>query len=86
MNTIQRHPAINEEGYYTGSELQWNVEDVEICVMNSHPELELSEGDYERILVATLQGNEHLMQKINEEICSTIEFMIENGQIQKQTQ
>lgn len=81
MSNKQRHPAINEEGYYTGAELKWNVEDVEICAMNGHPELELSERDYERILVATLQDNEHLMQKINEEICSTIEFMIENGQI-----
>ncbi len=70
---------INEEGYYTGAEVQWSVEDVEICAMTNHPELELSEEECERILVATFQDNEHLMQKINECIGETIEHMMETG-------
>tara|TARA_R110000751_G_scaffold6756_10_gene28572 strand:+ start:2530 stop:2877 length:348 start_codon:yes stop_codon:yes gene_type:complete len=73
---------INEDGYYTGAEVQWNVEDVEEFGLNNHPELELSEEDCERILVATFQDNEHLMQMINESIGSTIDHMLETGALE----
>ena len=57
---------INKEGYYTGSELRWNVEDVEIFAQAN--DMEFSQEDYKRILKATFEDNQMLMEAIQESI------------------
>jgi len=70
---------INEEGYYTGSEVQWNVEDVEIFAQAN--DMEFSQEDYKRILNATFEDNEYLMNIIQECIATTIDFMLDEGEL-----
>lgn len=70
---------INEEGYYTGSEVQWNVEDVEIFAQAN--DMEFSQEDYKRILNATFEDNEVLMETIQESIGLTIDFMLDQGEL-----
>ena len=65
---------INKEGYYIGSELQWNVEDVEIFAQAN--DMEFSQEDYERIHIATFEDNEMLMSAIQESIGITIESKV----------
>jgi len=72
---------INEEGYYTGSELQWNVEDVEIFAQAN--DMEFSQEDYKRILKATFEDNQMLMEVIQESIGLTIDFMLDEGELKK---
>ena len=72
---------INEEGYYTGSELQWNVEDVEIFAQAN--DMEFSQEDYKRILKATFEDNQMLMETIQESIGLTIDFMLDEGELKK---
>jgi len=72
---------INEEGYYTGSELQWNVEDVEIFAQAN--DMEFSQEDYKRILKATFEDNQMLMEVIQESIALTIDFMLDEGELKK---
>lgn len=73
---------INEDGYYTGAELQWGVVDVERCIEDDYPQVKISEEDYERILIATFQDNEQIMEMINNQIDSTIQHMIEAGELE----
>jgi len=70
---------INKEGYYTGSELQWSVEDIEIFVQAN--DMEFSQEDYKRILNATFEDNETLMETIQESIGLTIDFMLDQGEL-----
>jgi hypothetical protein len=70
---------INEEGYYTGGEVQWNVYDVEIFAQAN--DMKFSQEDYKRILNATFEDNEYLMNMIQECIATTIDFMLENGEL-----
>ena len=70
---------INREGYYTGPELQWNVEDVEIFAQAN--DMEFSQEDYKRILNATFEDNEYLMNMIQECIGTTIQFMLDEGEL-----
>jgi len=70
---------INEEGYYIGSEVRWNVEDVEIYAQAN--DMEFSQEDYKRILNATFEDNEYLMNRIQECIATTIDFMLEKGEL-----
>ena len=70
---------INKEGYYTGSELQWSVEDVEIFAQAN--DMEFSQEDYKRILNATFEDNEVLMETIQESIGLTIDFMLDEGEL-----
>tara|TARA_R110002020_G_scaffold384754_1_gene595724 strand:+ start:1364 stop:1603 length:240 start_codon:yes stop_codon:yes gene_type:complete len=70
---------INKEGYYTGSELQWSVEDVEIFAQAN--DMEFSQDDYKRILNATFEDNEILMEVIQESIGLTIDFMLDEGEL-----
>ena len=70
---------INKEGYYTGSEVQWNVEDVEIFAQAN--DMEFSQEDYKRILNATFEDNEVLMETIQESIGLTIDFMLDEGEL-----
>jgi len=72
---------INEEGYYTGSELQWNIEDVEIFAQAN--DMEFSQEDYKRILKATFEDNQMLMEVIQESIGLTIDFMLDEGELKK---
>jgi len=72
---------INKEGYYTGSELQWNVEDVEIYAQSNT--MEFSQDDYKRILKATFEDNEMLMGVIQESIGITIDYMLDEGELKK---
>jgi len=70
---------INKEGYYTGSELQWSVEDIELFVQAN--DMEFSQEDYKRILNATFEDNETLMETIQESIGLTIDFMLDQGEL-----
>lgn len=70
---------INKEGYYTGTELQWNVEDVEIFAQAN--DMEFSQEDYKRILIATFEDNEYLMNVIQECIGTTIDYMLDEGEL-----
>ena len=72
---------INEEGYYIGSEVQWNVEDVEIFAQAN--DMEFSQEDYKRILKATFEDNQMLMEVIQESIALTIDFMLDEGELKK---
>ena len=72
---------INEEGYYTGPELQWNIEDVEIFAQAN--DMEFSQEDYKRILKATFEDNHMLMEVIQESIALTIDFMLDEGELKK---
>ena len=72
---------INKEGYYTGSELQWNVEDVEIYAQAN--DMEFSQDDYKRILKATFEDNQMLMEIIQESIGLTIDYMLDEGELKK---
>jgi len=70
---------INEDGFYTGSELMWGMEDV-LTVLNEM-EMTASKQDVERILIASFENNFRLMEAINEAIGDTITYMIEEGQL-----
>jgi hypothetical protein len=72
---------INEEGYYTGPEVQWNVEDVEIFAQAN--DMEFSQDDYKRILKATFEDNQMLMEIIQESIGLTIDYMLDEGELKK---
>jgi hypothetical protein len=72
---------IDAEGYYTGPETKWNVEDVEIHAERAG--YTFSAEDHERILVASLQDNDRIMQAVNDAISDTIEFMLAEGEITK---
>jgi len=72
---------INKEGYYIGSEVQWNVEDVEIFAQAN--DMEFSQEDYKRILIATFEDNEMLMSAIQESIGITIDYMLDEGELKR---
>jgi len=72
---------INKEGYYTGPELRWNIEDVEIFAQAN--DMEFSQEDYKRILKATFEDNQMLMEVIQESIALTIDFMLDEGELKK---
>ena len=72
---------INKEGYYIGSEVQWNVEDVEIFAQAN--DMEFSQEDYKRILNATFEDNQMLMEVIQESIATTIDYMLDEGELKK---
>jgi len=70
---------IDEDGFYIGSELKWCMEDV-LRVLNEM-DMTASREDVKRILIASFQDNDAIMQKINEAIGDTITFMIDEGQL-----
>ena len=72
---------INKEGYYVGPELQWNVEDVEIFAQAN--DMEFSQEDYKRILKATFEDNEMVINAIQESIAITIDYMLDEGELKK---
>ena len=73
---------INEEGFYVGPEVQWNVDDVEAIAMNEF-ELELSQEDLKRVLIASFQDNEWLMERMHDCINDTIIYMISQGELKR---
>jgi hypothetical protein len=75
---------INDEGYYTGPEMQWNIEDVEVAC--ERVGLTLTESDYERILIASFEDNDWLMGQIQQAILSTIQYMVEEEELPKPTE
>ena len=79
MNIFKYNGLINDEGYYTGPELQWNVEDVEVACERIG--LTLTESDYERILVASFEDNDWVMERMQQAIQDTIRYMIDNGEL-----
>lgn len=62
---------------YRGSELVWSTDDV--SQIASEMGYKLSDEDMKRVLNATFEDNEYLMQLINEQIQDTITYMIESG-------
>lgn len=62
---------------YRGSELIWSTDDV--SQIASEMGYKLSDEDMNRVLNATFEDNEYLMQLINEQIQDTITHMIESG-------
>lgn len=64
---------INPEGFYTGPEVQWNVEDVE-CIAQRLG-YDLDEATLERVLIATFEDNDALMQEISNHIKATLDYM-----------
>ena len=73
--SIQKYNGlVNDEGYYTGPEMEWNVEDVEIIA--GRKGLTFQQDDYARILIASLMDNEGVMERIEKAIVDTIEYMI----------
>jgi hypothetical protein len=81
MNYQSNHPHVDAEGYYTGPETKWNIEDVEMNAERAG--LTFSTEDYERILIAALEDNDGIMEAVNQAISDTIEFMLAEGEIKE---
>jgi hypothetical protein len=64
---------IDSEGFYTGPEVQWNVEDVE-CIAQ-RLDYDLDQATLERVLIATFEDNETLMHQISKHIEDTLDYM-----------
>ena len=72
---------INEDGFYAGSELKWGMDDVRNVLERFGRANTTSKADVERILIAAFQDNYRLMEVIDEAIADTIEYMINEGQL-----
>ena len=79
MNIFKHNGLINDEGYYTGPKLQWNVEDVEVACERIG--LSIPESDHERILVASFEDNDWVMERMQQAIQDTIQHMMDNGEL-----
>ena len=71
---------INEDGIYTGSEVQWGVEDI-TRILFERGKYASSREDLERILKASFSDNEMVMNAIHESIVITIDFMLDEGEL-----
>jgi hypothetical protein len=74
---------INDEGYYVGPEMEWNVEDVEAIAAIEFG-AEFSDEDLEYVLVETLRDNQYIQRVIKEAIQLNITIALRNGIIKKQ--
>jgi len=72
---------INEDGFYAGSELKWGMDDVRNVLERFGIASTTSREDVERVLIASFQDNFRLMEAIDEAIVDTIEYMINEGQL-----
>ena len=72
---------INEDGFYAGSELMWGMDDVRNVLERFGIASTTSREDVERVLIASFQDNFRLMEAIDEAIVDTIEYMINEGQL-----
>lgn len=73
---------INDEGFYVGPEMEWNVEDVEAIAAIEFG-AEFSNEDLEYVLIETLQDNKHIQRVIKEAIQLNITIALRNGIIKK---
>jgi len=73
---------INDEGYYVGPEMEWNVEDVEAIAAIEFG-AEFSDEDLEYVLVETLRDNQYIQRVIKEAIQLNITIALRNGIIKK---
>jgi len=71
---------INKDGIYIGSEVQWGVEDVTRILFEKGKHASNRE-DLERILEASFQDNEMVMNAIQESIVITIDYMLDEGEL-----
>jgi len=74
---------INDEGYYVGPEMEWNVEDVE-AIAAIEFDAKLSNEDLEYVLIETLRDNQYIQRVIKEAIQLNITIALRNGIIKKQ--
>jgi len=74
---------INDEGFYVGPEMEWNVEDVE-AIAAIEFDAKLSNEDLEYVLIETLQDNKHIQRVIKEAIQLNISIALRKGIIKKQ--
>lgn len=72
---------INDDGFYAGSELKWGMDDVRNVLERFGIASTTSREDVERVLIASFQDNFRLMEAIDEVIVDTIEYMINEGQL-----
>jgi len=72
MNTL-----INEEGYFIGPSMQWNIEDVEIKAESRG--ITLSEQDLKKVLTSSLDDNDWLMESISNAISETLDYLLEEN-------
>jgi len=72
---------INDDGFYAGSELMWGMDDVRNVLERFGIASTTSREDVERILIAAFQDNYRLMEVIDEAIVDTIEYMINEEQL-----
>lgn len=79
MNQEDLRTLIDDEGYFRGSEVMWNIEDVEMIAQQQG--YEISEEDQKRVLIASLQDNTWLMEEINMTIRDTMDWMIKQGEL-----
>ena len=56
--------------YYNGNELKWSAEDV--LIRATDLDIDLTQEEAERILMATFKDNEYIMEMIGEVICDNI--------------
>jgi len=71
---------INKDGIYIGSEVQWGVEDV-TRILFERGKYASSREDLERILNASFEDNEMVMNAISESISITIDYMLDEGEL-----
>lgn len=79
MNYEDLRAHIDDEGYFRGAEMLWNIEDVEMIAQQEG--YEISEEDLKRVLIASVGDNEWLMEQIRSAIESTMHWMIGEGAI-----
>ena len=72
---------INDDGFYAGSELMWGMDDVRNVLERYGIATTTPKEDVERILIRSFQNNYRLMEVIDEAIVDTIEYMINEGQL-----
>ena len=81
MNTNYEdlRPHVDDEGYFRGAEVLWNIEDVEMIAQQEG--YEISQEDLKRVLIASFVDNEWVMEQIRSAIETTMYFMIEEGEL-----
>lgn len=82
MDYEDLRPHVDDEGYFRGAEMLWNIEDVEMIAQQEG--YEISEEDMKRVLIASFADNEWLMGEIRSAIESTMDWMIRQGEIKTQ--
>ena len=81
MSGMMNKKLINDDGFYAGSELMWGMDDVRNVLERYGIATTTPKEDVERILIRSFQNNYRLMEVIDEAIVDTIEYMINEGQL-----